>query len=96
MGLVARAAGCSPAEAATVELHHLVGSLTTAAVRLLGLDPFDVAALCASLAPEIESWAIAAADTCHLDPAALPSDVELVTEVLAEHHATWEVRLFAS
>ncbi|MCU1502580.1 MAG: urease accessory protein UreF [Ilumatobacteraceae bacterium] len=96
MGLVVAAAGCSPADAALVELHHLVGSLTTAAVRLLGLDPFDVAALSASLAPEIEAWAATAANTCDADPSSLPGDVDLVTDVLAEHHTTWEVRLFAS
>ncbi len=96
MGLVAQAAGCAPIEAATVELHHLVGSLTTAAVRLLGLDPFDTAALCASLSGEIDSTAAVAVASCHGAPAALPADVDLLADVLAEHHTTWEVRLFAS
>jgi urease accessory protein len=96
MGLVAHAAGCSPMDAATVELHHLVGSLTTAAVRLLGLDPFDVAALCASLSGEIDATATAAVASCDGAPAELPADVDLLTDVLAEHHTTWEVRLFAS
>jgi len=30
------------------------------------------------------------------DPASLPSTTSLLADVLAEHHATWEVRLFAS
>ncbi|MCU1364565.1 MAG: ureF, partial [Ilumatobacteraceae bacterium] len=60
MGLVAAAAGCTPSEAALCELHHLVGSLTTAAVRLLGLDPFAIAATGARLAPELERLAEAA------------------------------------
>ena len=96
MGLVAAAAGCRPAEAALCELHHLVGTLTTAAVRLLGLDPFEIAAVGARLAPELERLAAIAASTAHLDPADLPADVALLNDVLAEHHGTWEVRLFAS
>lgn len=96
MGLVAAAARCAPGEAALCELHHLVGTLTTAGVRLLGLDPFEIAAFGAALAPELERLAAAAAATCHLDPADLPADVALLNDVLAEHHSTWEVRLFAS
>ena len=96
MGLVAAAAGCEPGEAALCELHHLVGTLTTAGVRLLGLDPFEIAAFGAALALELERLAACAATTCHLDPADLPADVALLNELLAEHHGTWEVRLFAS
>ena len=101
LGVVAAAAGLSPDEAALCSLHHLVGAVTTAAVRLLGLDPFEVHALAASLAPRLESLA---ADAAHAaaefavagDPASLPSTTSLLADVLAEHHATWEVRLFAS
>ncbi|MCU1392924.1 MAG: hypothetical protein JWM34_1352 [Ilumatobacteraceae bacterium] len=96
MGIVAAAAGCTPDEAALCELHHLVGSLSTAAVRLLGLDPFEIAAFAARLAPELERFAADAAATSHLDPADLPAEVALLNDVLAEHHGTWEVRLFAS
>lgn len=96
MGLVAAAAGCEPAEAALCELHHLVGTLTTAGVRLLGLDPFEIAAFGAALAHELERLAADAASTSHLDPADLAADVALLNDVLAEHHGTWEVRLFAS
>ena len=96
MGVVANAAGCSPAEAALCELHHLVGTLTTGAVRLLGLDPFIVAALGASTAPELTRLAALAASTCEHPAANLPADLGLLNDVFAEHHGTWEVRLFAS
>jgi urease accessory protein len=98
LGAVASIAGLSPREAALCSLHHLVGAVTTAAVRLLGLDPFDVQAIAASLATrldELADEAAAAADaTRHGCP--LPSDTSLLADILAEHHATWEVRLFAS
>jgi urease accessory protein len=96
MGAVAAAAGCTPSEAAAVELHHLVGSMTSAGVRLLGLDPFDVAAFAAELAPTIQARAAHAAAFVDAAPADLPGDVALLNDVLAEHHGTWEVRLFAS
>ena len=101
LGVVAAAAGLSPDEAALCSLHHLVDAVTTAAVRLLGLDPFEVHALAASLSPRLESLAaeaaLAAAEFAETgDPASLPSTTSLLADVLAEHHATWEVRLFAS
>jgi urease accessory protein len=96
MGLVAAAAGCSPTETALCELHHLVGSLTSAGVRLLGLDPFEIAAFGAQLVGELEQLAALAGSTAHVLPAEMPADIALLNDVLAEHHGTWEVRLFAS
>ncbi|MGD9995507.1 MAG: urease accessory protein UreF [Ilumatobacteraceae bacterium] len=96
LGAVAGAAGLGPAEAALCALHHLVGAITTAAVRLLGLDPFDVHALAASLAPRLDQMATAAAELVDRSPSDLPATTSLLADVLAEHHATWEVRLFAS
>lgn len=98
LGAVAAVAGLSPAEAALVSLHHLVGMVTTAAVRLMGLDPFDVQALAARVAPrlsEIAADADAAAMT-GTDTELLPAVTSTLADVMAEHHATWEVRLFAS
>jgi urease accessory protein len=96
MGIAAAAAHCAPEEAALCELHHLVGSLTSAGVRLLGLDPFEIAAFGAELVADLEQLAVAAAATADGPPADLPADVALLNDVLAEHHGTWEVRLFAS
>lgn len=97
LGVVASAAHLPPNDAALCSLHHFVGAVTTAAVRLLGLDPFEVHALAASLAPRLDDLAATAAvlaATC--SPDELPATTSLLADVLAEHHATWEVRLFAS
>lgn len=97
LGVVAAAAGLSPGDAALCSLHHLIGAITTAAVRLMGLDPFDVHALAARLAPELDMLATVAADRAvSCAPRDLPATGSLLADILAEHHATWEVRLFAS
>lgn len=98
LGAVAGAAGLGPRDAAMCALHHLASSAATAAVRLLGLDPFAVHASLASLAPDIDTLAgdaAHAAQTCTtVDD--LPATTGPLVEILAEDHATWEVRLFAS
>ena len=87
----------SLADTALCSLHHLVGAATTAAVRLMGLDPFEVQALAARLAPSLDGLATAAADVAASNAAAeLPAGNSMLADILAEHHATWEVRLFAS
>jgi urease accessory protein len=97
LGVVAAAAGLAPAGAALCSLHHLVGAITTAAVRLLGLDPFDVHALAARIAPRLDELAERAADQATTSAACdLPATTSVLADILAQHHATWEVRLFAS
>jgi urease accessory protein len=94
LGVVASAAGLGASQAALCSLHHLVGAVTTAAVRLAGFDPFEVHALAARLAPRLE--AVAGAAAADALTGRLPSATSLLADVLAEHHATWEVRLVAS
>jgi urease accessory protein len=97
LGAVAAAAGLTSLDAALCSLHHLVGAATTAAVRLLGLDPFDVHALAARLAPTLDQIAAEAAHVAATSaPHELPAATSLLADILAQHHATWEVRLFAS
>jgi urease accessory protein len=96
LGAVAAAAGLEPIDAALCSLHHLVGAVTTAAVRLLGLDPFDVQAIAARAGDRLEHLAADATELARGDAADLPADNSLLADILAEHHATWEVRLFAS
>ena len=63
----------------------------SAAVRLLGLDPYAVHAMVARLSPEIDAVADAASRA-----EALPCDAAPALDLLADIHATAEVRLFAS
>jgi urease accessory protein len=79
---------------------------SSAAIRLLGLDPYAVHSAVAALAGEIEQVADAvsesvrdldSADPSELaDPARLPSDSSPALDLLADVHAQMEVRLFAS
>jgi urease accessory protein len=96
LGVVAAAAGLSPREAAVATAHGTVTGPASAAVRLLGLDPYAVHALLAALAPECDR--IAAEATARAGDAvdALPAAGAPLLDIGAELHATWEVRLFAS
>ncbi|MEU8796506.1 urease accessory UreF family protein [Spirillospora sp. NPDC048819] len=96
LGTVAAAGGLGPDAAAFAAAHEAVLGPATAAVRLLGLDPFAVHAAVATLAPRIAEAAGDAARTAHAAPADLPSAAAPLLEISAECHATWEVRLFAS
>jgi urease accessory protein len=98
LGAVAAGAGLDATATALCALHHLVAAATTAAVRLLGLDPFDTAALAARSAPVVDHLAAACAREAAgcAGPCELPAEVGLLADVYAQHHATWEVRLFAS
>jgi urease accessory protein len=68
----------------------------SAAVRLLGLDPFAVQGLLARLAPAIDACAASAARVAGGPPEALPADAAPALDLLADFHLTAEVRLFAS
>ncbi|MGI5149132.1 urease accessory protein UreF [Plantactinospora sp. CA-294935] len=96
LGVVAAAAGLSPAEAAVAGAYGTVSGPASAAVRLLGLDPYAVHALLAELAgvcDRLAALAVTGAD----DPVdRLPADSTPLLEIGAEVHASWEVRLFAS
>jgi urease accessory protein len=98
LGAVAAGAGLDAGATASCALHHLVSAATTAAVRLLGLDPFETAALAARSAPTLDDMATRCAQDAAActTPRDLPADIGLLADIYAEHHATWEVRLFAS
>ena len=49
LGALVGAGGGTPTDAALLSLHHLTSAVTTAAVRMLGLDPFEMTALHASM-----------------------------------------------
>ena len=91
LGVVAAAAGLSPAEAALTAAYGAVTGPASAAVRLLGLDPYATQALVARLAGECDAVAAKATTVDDLPACSAP-----LLDIGAEAHATWEVRLFAS
>jgi urease accessory protein len=101
LGAAAAAAGGEPGQAAALALHHLFGGASTAAVRLLGLDPLRVAAVSAGVARIAEpvagdAAARAVAAVAAQDPRLLPAEGSPLTDVLAELHRASEATLFAS
>jgi len=96
LGAVAAAAGQSEQSTALIAAQESVAGPATAAIRLLGLDPFAVSAALARLAPAIAATAGEAAQYASAAPADLPARAGYLLDIFAEFHATWEVRLFAS
>ncbi|MEA2933309.1 MAG: urease accessory protein [Actinomycetota bacterium] len=98
LGLVAAAAGLAPVEAARWAAYDAVMTPATAAVRLLGLDPFAVSAMVAGLGPAIDELAAEAAAfaAAAADLEELPCGASPLLDLGAEVHALREVRLFAS
>lgn len=97
LGVTARAAGLGPEDAAHCAAYETVGGPATAAVRLLGLDPYQATAVLARLAPDMDRVAErATAAAREGDPDTLPAASAPLLDITAEQHATWPVRLFAS
>jgi urease accessory protein len=93
---VAAAAGLEPGEAAALSLHHLAGAVATAGVRLLGLDPIEVAARQAEASGHATAAVLADEPWLVDDPADLPAAGGLLTEILGEHHGALDARLFVA
>jgi len=89
-------AGGTPLLAARAAALAACAGPASAAVRLLGLDPFAVQAMLARLAPGIDACAASAAQLAAGPPASLPADAAPALDLLADFHLTAEVRLFAS
>lgn len=97
LGLTAHAAGLTAVDAAHAAAYETVSVPANAAVRLLGLDPFETAAILAELASEVDGVADEAATAAHtLDPDALPAASAPLLDIMGEVHAIWRLRLFAS
>lgn len=88
-----------PLDAAMTVAYLAISGPASAAVRLLGLDPFAVNAVVASLSVEVRDVSRRAAEVAGDDPADLPAPgspaLDLFAEAHARHHKE-EVRLFAS
>lgn len=96
LGMVAAAAGLGPFEAAVTAGYGTVSGPASAAVRLLGLDPYAVHALLADLAGGCDRLAAEVAARVDDPVDELPADSAPLLEIGAEIHASREVRLFAS
>jgi urease accessory protein len=96
LGAAVSLAGGGPDLAARAAALAACAGPASAAVRLLGLDPFAVQATLARLAPGIDACAAAAVLAAQASPAALPADAAPALDLLADFHLTAEVRLFAS
>lgn len=94
LGGAAAAAGVALSDVAPLALHHGVQAAASATVRLLGLDPYAVAGLCAGLQPAAD--AVAADVTSARDPAALPAGGGPLLDLLLDRHQRAEVRFFAT
>lgn len=96
LGVVGVAAGLDATGVARVAVHHAVTTPAQAAVRLLGLDPFSVAALTAELTTEGEAVVRLAVAAAAGPIAGLPARTGPVAEIAATEHAALPTRLFAS
>lgn len=96
LGGVGIAAGLDPTDVARLAIHHAVTTPAQAAVRLLGLDPFSVAALTAELAAEGEAVVRLAVVAAAGPIAELPARTGPVDEIAATEHEALPTRLFAS
>jgi urease accessory protein len=96
LGAVGVAAGLDALTVARLAIHHATVGPAQAALRLLGLDPFAVAALTASLAVEGEPIAIDALAAATGPIEDLPSRTGPVVEIAAAEHASLTTRLFTS
>ena len=96
LGCVAVATGASVQDVAAVAVHHAITTPAQAGVRLLGLDPFGVAALIARLHPVAAQVADDAVRLGTSTLADLPARSAPLIDIAATHHAGLEVRLFAT
>jgi len=96
LGVVAAAAGLAPADVAAIAAYHAVAGPASAAVRLLGLDPYLVQEKLARLATDCDRIAARATAAAAGHISGLPSANGPLLDISAEVHAAWEVRLFAS
>jgi urease accessory protein len=96
LGAAGGATGLDPHAAAVAAALGSITGPASAATRLLGIDPHAVTAVLAALEPLVGDVATAATKAAHGPAAELPSFSAPRLDISAEHHSTWEVRLFAS
>ena len=96
LGAVGVAAGLSAEEVAALAVHHSITTPAQAAVRLLGLDPYAVAAITARLAAD-SNRVVAEALAAAAGPLAmLPARTGPLVDIAAIEHDGRDGRLFAT
>jgi urease accessory protein len=98
-GAVVGIDGGTPADAAQCVAYLAVSGPASAAVRLLGLDPFAVNAAIVGLAPVLAAVVAQAVAAAPLPPQELPAPGAPVLDLMAQahvHHHREQVRLFVS
>ncbi len=96
LGVVGTVFGLGPQDAALAALHESVVGPATAAVRLLGIDPFDSHATLARMTSLLDELAVEAAAYAAASADELPAAAAPLLDIAAEQHASTGVRLFAS
>jgi urease accessory protein len=97
LGTAAIAAGGTVTDAAVIAVHHAVNTPALAGVRLLGLDPLEVAAATAAILNTAGRATVAAAVAASsADLADLPAANGPLLDVAALEHRDRAVRMFAT
>ncbi len=94
LGLLATALGCDPGEAALASAHGTAATLSTAGLRLLALDPFDVAATLHRLRRDVDGVATSTIGLVDADD--LPHASTPFAEIDVERQTALSTRLFRS
>ena len=94
LGLLATAVGCDADQAALASAHGTAATLAAAGLRLLSLDPFDVAAVLHALRSAIDDVAASTGDLTNADD--LPHASTPFAEIDVERQAAIPTRLFRS
>ncbi len=89
-------AGLDVESGLALHLHHLVATVTTAAVRLHGLDPYEAQRRQLATAPQRADIVRTAMASASAPWAAQPAWSGPLTEIAAEEHALADGRLFQS
>ncbi|MBO9532676.1 MAG: urease accessory protein UreF [Solirubrobacteraceae bacterium] len=95
-GVTAARLDLEPVDAARLAAYGVVSGPATAAVRLLGLDPFAVHGVVATVMGDAEPVIAAAAEHASSPAWLLPGGAAPLLEIGAELHRTREIRMFAS
>ena len=96
LGAVIAAAGGDAADAAALSFHHLSAAVTSAAVRLLGLDPIELAVVQERAGRDCDGFCAHATRWASMTPAELPAWGGSLTEILGEHHGSLDARMFVA